>query len=195
MIIKIIRNFGLALLTVCGLSYCTSADKTAEDKDSISQDSILENTQDMVEDSAKSQGDDPELVYELVESMYGGIAVMKDGETKATSPEVKALAKKLTVEHTKLTEELQMLATKKGWALPVGESTDDKEKRNDLNKKTGIDFDKEWLNALEDRHKTNIGKLEDAKPADADLKMAGEKGLPKIEALLAEIKAVKSSLK
>lgn len=191
---KIIRNFGLALLTVCGLSYCTSADKTAEEKDSVSQDSILENTQDMVEDSAKSQGDDPKLVYELVESMYGGIAVMKDGETKATSPEVKALAKKLTAEHTKLTEELQALATKKGWALPVGESIDDKEKRNDLNKKTGLDYDKEWLNALEDRHKTNIGKLENAKPADADLKMAGEKGLPKIEALLANIEAVQSSI-
>ena len=192
---KIIRNFGLALLTVSGLSYCTSADKTAEEKDSVSQDSILENTQDMMEDSAKSQGDDPKLVYELVESMYGGIAVMKDGETKATSPAVKALAKKLTAEHTKLTEELQALATKKGWPLPVGESTDDKEKRNDLNKKTGLDYDKEWLNALEDRHKTNIGKLEDAKPADADLIMAGEKGLPKIKALLADIEAVKSSLK
>ncbi|WP_316800162.1 DUF4142 domain-containing protein [Pedobacter frigidisoli] len=192
---KLIRNFGLALLTACSLSYCTSADKTAEEKDSISQDSTLESTQEMVEDSAKALGDDPKLVYELVESMYGGIAVMKDGEMKASSPAVKALAKKLTSEHTKLTEELQMLATKKGWTLPVGESTDDKEKRNDLNKKTGSDYDKEWLSALEDRHKTNIGKLEDAKPADADLKMAGEKGLPKIKALLADIESVKSSLK
>ncbi|TCD12095.1 DUF4142 domain-containing protein [Pedobacter frigidisoli] len=192
---KAIKNLGFAILAICSLSYCTNSSKTAEQKDSISQDSSLEVIQDKVEDTVDKQGDDPQLVYDLVESMYSGIAVMKQGSEKGTTAEIKALANKLTAEHTKLTEELQALATKKGWKLPIGESVDDKEKRMKLAEKTGSDYDKAWLSALEDRHKTNIGKLEGAKPTDPDLKVAGEKGLPKIKELLAAIQAVKKSYK
>jgi putative membrane protein len=192
---KNIFNLGLTLVTVISLSSCSNSEKTGSEKDSLSADSAMEVTQDSVADSASMQGDDPKLVYELVESMYGGIAVMKQGEEKATTPSVKALATKLATEHTKLTEELKALATKKNWTLPVGESTDDKSKREDLAKKTGTDYDKAWLEALADRHKTNIGKLEDAKPTDPDLKAAGQMGLPKIKALLADIEAAQTQVK
>lgn len=192
---KNILNLGLALLAVVSLSNCSNSAKTSSEIDSISADSAMEVKQDSVADTADAQGDDPKLVYELVESMYGGIAVMKQGEEKATTPSVKALAAKLATEHTKLTEDLKALATKKNWALPVGESIDDKGKREELAKKTGTDYEKAWLEALADRHKTNIGKLESAKPNDPDLKLAGEKGLPKIKALLAEIEAAQTQVK
>ena len=192
---KNLKCLALSIVVLFSLSYCTSTTKTAEEGDSLHADSPTEAAQDMAEDSAKTQGDDPKLVYELVESMYAGIAVMKQGEEKAASPAVKALAKKLAAEHTKLTEELKTLATKKNWTLPAGESAEDKDKREDLAKKTGTDYDKAWLEALADRHETNIGKLKDAKPTDPDLKMAGEKGLPKIEELLADIEAVQKQVK
>jgi len=192
---KNMLNLGLALLAVVGLSSCSNSEKTGSEIDSLSADSAMEVTQDSVADTAKAQGDDPKLVYELVESMYGGIAVMKQGEEKATTPAVKALATKLATEHTKLTEELKTLATKKNWTLPVGESIDDKGKREELAKKTGTDYDKAWLEALADRHKTNINKLENAKPTDPDLKTAGEMGLPKIKALLADIEAAQTQVK
>ncbi|TLV02236.1 DUF4142 domain-containing protein [Dyadobacter luticola] len=192
---KKINHIGLAIFAVFGLSYCSSSDKSAGEQDSLSADSSMEATQEMAEDSAKAQGDDPKLVYDLVESMYAGIAVMKQGEEKATSPAVKALAIKLVKEHTKLTDQLKALATKKGWTLPEGESKDDKEKREDLAKKSGKDYEKAWLEALADRHETNAKKLENAKPEDPDLKMAGEKGLPKIKELLGNIEAVQKEIK
>ena len=192
---KKVKIFGLALMAAFGLTYCNSANKTSEEKDSLKTADVMEETQDMVKDSADAQGDEPKLVYDLVESMYGGIAVMKQGETNGASPAVKKLAAKLDKEHTKLTDDLKALATKKGWALPTGESMDDKEKRDDLAKKTGNDYDKAWLEALADRHETNIKKLEDAKPNDPDLKMAGQKGLPKIKELLSEIESVQKQVK
>ncbi|WP_221393743.1 DUF4142 domain-containing protein [Dyadobacter sp. NIV53] len=192
---KNVKNLGLALFVICSLTYCTSKKDTAGEQDSTSAVEATEDTQEMAEDSAKAEGDDPKLVYDLVESMYGGIAVMKQGEEMASSPAIKALAKKLDMAHTKLTEEMKALAMKKNWTLPTGESVDDKEKRDDLAKKTGSDYDKAWLDALEDRHETNIGKLEKAKPEDADLKMAGEKGLPKIKELLSEIEATEKTIK
>jgi putative membrane protein len=192
---KNILNLGLALVFAGSLVSCSNSEKTASEKDSLSTDSAMEETQEVVSESADAQGDDAKLVYELVESMYGGIAVMKQGEEKATTPSVKALATKLVTAHTKLTEELKALATKKNWTLPVGESTDDKAKREDLAKKTGTDYEKAWLEALADRHKTNIGKLEDAKPVDADLKAAGAMGLPKIQALLKDIESAQTQIK
>ncbi|NIJ52830.1 DUF4142 domain-containing protein [Dyadobacter arcticus] len=192
---KKITHFAFAAFTVFSLSYCSSSTETAGDKDTLGTESSMEATQEMAEDTAEAKGDDPKLVYDLVESMYGGIAVMKQGEEKATSPAVKALAIKLVKEHTKLTDDLKALATKKNWTLPRGESTDDKEKRDDLAEKTGNDYEKAWLEALADRHETNAKKLEDAKPEDADLKMAGEKGLPKIKELLGNIEAVQKEIK
>lgn len=137
---------------------------------------------------------DGKLVYELVESMYAGIALMKDGTTKGKDVAFKELANKLVTEHTKLTKELETLSNKKNWKLPPGEPVADMQKRETMLKEDVDQFQKDWLQSLRERHETNIGKLENAKPSDADVKAAGEKGLPKIKELLSNIKTVQSKL-
>jgi putative membrane protein len=186
------------LLTVISVS-CNNSSENAKDTTTDSSVNTTSATTSTAPVSAPtdsmSQNPDAKLVYELTESMYAGIALMKDGEQKATNPAVKALAAKLVTEHSKLTKDLEALSAKKGWPLPSGEPSADMQKREAMNKEEVAQFQKDWLTSLRDRHETNIGKLENAKPSDPDVKAAGEKGLPKIKELLGDIKTVQANLK
>jgi putative membrane protein len=146
-------------------------------------------------ETTTTQSDDNELVSELIESMYGGIALMKQGQTKATDSSVKELAKKLETEHTKLTDDLKSLAAKKGGTVATAESSSDMKKREDMADDQVADYQKEWLEALKDRHETNIGKLEGHSTTDADLQAASTKGLPKLKELLANIESIQDRVK
>ena len=189
-----IKNAGLALCVMAGMYACNDSATTPTTGDSLKKDT-MSTTPTTPNNNPPAQSDDAKLAYELIESMYSGIAVMKQGQQQATSPAVKALGKKLETEHTKLTEDLKALATKKGWTIPTGESADDMKKREDLAKETGTNYDKDWLAALKDRHETNIKKLEDHKTTDPDMQAAAAKGLPKLKELLASIESVQKSVK
>lgn len=179
------KKFSAALVLVIGFWSCNNnAKTTTETTDST------ETTE-----TTTAQSDDNELVSELIESMYGGIALMKQGQTKATNPSVKALAKKLETDHTKLTEDLKSLAAKKGWTVAAAESSSDMKKREDMADDNVAEYHKEWLEALKDRHETNINKLENHSTTDADLQAASAKGLPKLKELLANIESVQASMK
>ncbi len=121
---------------------------------------------------------------------------MKQAQQKATTPDVKSLAKKLETEHKKLTDELIALAGKKGWTVPSGPSDEDSKTIQDMTaEQNAADYEKKWLSTLKDKHETNIKKLEDAKSADADLKAAGEKAVPKLHELLSSIEVVQKKMK
>lgn len=196
---NIIRPFlGCMLSASLFISCSDSTTKTetgSTDTTATTEAITSKDTASAVSSDTALQNQDAKLVFELTESMYAGIALMKDGVKKATNPAVSALAKKLVAEHTKLTKDLEVLSKKKGWPLPAGEPAADAEKRDEMGKENIAQFEKDWLAALRDRHETNIGKLEDAKPVDPDVKAAGEKGLPKIQELLGNIKKVQADYK
>jgi len=197
-------KFTTAALTITAItlfSACNNADKTttsgSTDTSAVAATSTTNNMPgaDTTTAISTTQTADAMLVSDLIGSMTAGIAVMKLGEQKATDPAVKALATKLTTTHTKLNDELKALAAKKGWSVPQSETPDDIQKREAMANEEVPAFQKQWLAALRERHETNIGKLESAQPMDADVKAAGEKGLPVIKSLLADIKKVQSNLK
>lgn len=91
-----IKNFGLAVSVVAAMSACNdSANTTAENTDNSMSDTANMTTGDMANESTSAQSDDARLTSELVESMNGGIALMQQGQQKATAKPVKDLAKKL----------------------------------------------------------------------------------------------------
>ena len=53
---------------------------------------------------------DKQLVFDLISSMYGGIALMARAQQRMLNPDVVDLAKKLETAHTKQTEELKDLS-------------------------------------------------------------------------------------
>jgi len=197
-------TIALAITSITFFSACNNADKSGTSGSTDSSAVTTTSNTAAIDTAAMpdtapavnaTQSADAMLISDLVGSMTAGIAVMKLGEQKATDPAVKALATKLTTTHTKLNDELKALAAKKGWTVPQSETPADVQKREAMANEEVPAFQKDWLAALRERHETNIGKLENARPTDADVKAAGEKGLPVIKSLLADIKKVQSSLK
>lgn len=137
---------------------------------------------------------DKQLVFDLITSMYGGIALMARAQQRKLNPDVIDLAKKLETAHTKLTEELKMYASDKGWLIPAGEVDADVANREEVMKLDNASFQQRWLDLLRERHQLNITRLENANPSDSKLKNMGEKGLSKLKDLLGDIMDVENSV-
>ena len=137
---------------------------------------------------------DKQMVADLIASMYAGIALMMQAQQKKVSTDVMDLADKLETEHTKLTEELKMYASGKGWLIPAGELDKDIAARQAMANLDGPVYEKQWLEALRQRHATNIAKLENAVPYDSKLQGMGEKGLSKLKDLISDITDVEQKV-
>jgi len=78
---------------------------------------------------------------------------------RAATSEVKTFAQMMVDDHTKANESLTALASRNN--IPVASAMDDKHNdlRDKLSKKTGADFDKDYIDAMVDGHKDVLDKL------------------------------------
>ena len=81
--------------------------------------------------------------------------------TKASSPQVKQFAQMMVDDHTKANNELKTLAQTKNISLPTVLSDASQRKFDNLNEKTGAEFDKEYMDAMVKDHKEAIDEFED----------------------------------
>jgi len=130
----------------------------------------------------------------------GGMAEVELGKlaaSKATNPEVKQFAQMMVTDHTKANTELKTLAAKKSVTLPTEVSSSHKSLMEDLNKKTGADFDKAYVDAMVDDHEEDVeffkDKSEDS--SDADVKAFAAKTLPTLQKHLETIKGIQAKMK
>ena len=127
----------------------------------------------------------------MTEVQLGQIA--KD---KATNQRVKDFADMMVKDHSSATDELKNLAASKNVTLPASISNEHQKKIDDLNKKSGKDFDKAYMDMMEDGHESTIKdfkKNDDNK--DADVKAFVNKMLPTLQTHLDSAKAIKKALK
>jgi putative membrane protein len=119
-----------------------------------------------------------------------GRSVVKMAELaveKASNPEVKALAATLVTDHTGANAELDALATKKGVDVSAVIDPDAAKTFQDLEKLSGTDFDKAFLDAAVKGHKNCVENFEAASKdaADSDLKIWVVKMTPVLKGHLA----------
>jgi putative membrane protein len=79
---------------------------------------------------------------------------------RATNPEVKSFAQKLVDDHTKVNAELMSLASQKNVKIDKDDDKDRAYKR--LNKKSGAEFDQEFVEHMIDEHEHDIKMFEKA---------------------------------
>ena len=103
--------------------------------------------------------------------------------TKAVSPEIKNLAQTMVTDHTKANEELKNLTAQKNISIPAALSDKSQRKYDDLNGKSGRDFDKAYAGAMVDDHKDVVDwfQKESEKGNDPDLKAWAAEKLPTLE--------------
>jgi putative membrane protein len=114
---------------------------------------------------------------------------------KSQNADVKKFAQMMVTDHTKANTELKALAAKKSVVLPTDIGSH-KSTMDDLNGKTGADFDKAYVEAMVDDHETDVDLFEDnTDNSDADIKAFATKTLPTLQSHLKMIKDIQSKMK
>ncbi|MCJ8208215.1 DUF4142 domain-containing protein [Mucilaginibacter sp. RS28] len=135
-----------------------------------------------------------------VDAANGGMAEVEMGKLvagKTTNPDVKKFAEMMITDHTKANTELIALAKQKNITLPSVVGTDEKKMMDDLAKKSGKEFDKDYVDMMVKDHEKDVSKFKDAseKCKDADLKAFATKTLPVLQGHLDAIKKIQASMK
>ncbi len=173
-----------------------------EGKDSVEKaDSANEAKQEMANDNnMPGAAIDNESSDFLVKAADGGMAEVELGkmaQQKATNAKVKEFAAMMVTDHTGANADVKSLAASKNVTLPAAVSDEHKSTADNLSKKSGAEFDKDYMDAMVKDHQKTVDLFEDAAndAKDADVKALAAKTLPKLRAHLDQAKAIQSSLK
>jgi len=128
----------------------------------------------------------------MTEVKLGGIA-----EEKAMNKRVKEFGAMMTRDHSKAGDELKSLARRKNVTLPEKVGDDHQKKIDDLNKKSGKDFDKAYIDMMVDGHQSTVDDFEKASnnTKDPDVKSWVDKTLPTLKMHLDSAKAIQKAIK
>jgi putative membrane protein len=121
----------------------------------------------------------------------------KLAQEKSTNAGIKDFGAMMVTDHSKANDELKALAKSKNIALPLVISSDKQKAYDDLNKKTGADFDKAYVSMMIDGHKSTARLMKDeaTNGKDPDLQAFATKILPTVKAHLAKITDIDKSMK
>lgn len=134
------------------------------------------------------------------EAAVGGMAEVELGKMaleKSSNPQVKKFATMMVKDHGMANTELMAIAKQKNITLPSTVDDEHKKKMEDLSKKTGTDFDKAYVSAMVDGHKSTLKLMEDESKdgKDADLKAFATKTAPIVQSHLQMINKINDSMK
>jgi putative membrane protein len=96
--------------------------------------------------------DDKKFLAMAAQGDQNEIALSKVAEDKATNPDVKAFAEKMVKEHTEMTDSMKPFAEQWGLTPPMGPDADHQKELDELNGKSGKDFDKEYMDEMVSDH-------------------------------------------
>jgi putative membrane protein len=133
------------------------------------------------------------------EATQGGLMEVKMGQTakdRGSSPEVKSYGEMLVKDHSKANERLTQLASQKGVNLAKDIEHKHTDHIMDMEKKSGADFDRAFIEHAVKDHRKDISKFERASRDlnDSELKAFATETLPKLRAHLQEAERIAKSL-
>ena len=103
---------------------------------------------------------------------------------KGASPTVKQFGKRMVDDHSKATDEMKAIASKKNFPLPTDVDTDAKATYDKLAKLSGTDFDNAYIDAMVKDHDEDVKEFKKEASTggvDPDLKAWVQKTLNVIE--------------
>ncbi|MFL5741607.1 MAG: DUF4142 domain-containing protein [Flavisolibacter sp.] len=116
-------------------------------------------------------------------------------EQKASNKRVKEFGRMMVKDHSKANEELKGLAAKRNVTLPSKPGEDHQKKIDDLKSKSGKDFDKAYMDMMEDGHESTVREFENNRDiSDTLVRSFVNKTLPTLRMHLDSAKAIKSAI-
>jgi putative membrane protein len=119
----------------------------------------------------------------LKDATEGGIMEVKLGQlaqTNASSQAVKDFGQRMVTDHGRMDNDVKMVASRENVSLPTSESMLQKMTYERLSHKTGVDFDKAYIEDMVKDHKSDIAAFEKEmnSGSDSDAKAVAQKALP-----------------
>jgi putative membrane protein len=136
----------------------------------------------------KMDNDEASAMKQVAQSNLNEIAAGKVAASKAQSPDVKSFGQKMVDDHTQMLKDLQALAKQKGVVLPEGAAAKDMAQMKLMERKSGAEFDREYMEHMVKDHEKDLKDLESiaGKAKDADFRAALQKATPKVREHLAQ---------
>lgn len=186
----------LCLFVACGTG---TSDTDSLDSAGNINDSILTDSNSMMSgDTTGAISSGPvseEDARWAVEAANGGMTEVELGkiaQEKATTDRLKNFGAMMVAEHGKAGDKLKQIAAAKNITLPANLSDKSQKELTDLNKKSGKDFDKAYINLMVDDHKKDVDKFKKGSTdlKDTDLKNFAAETLPVVQMHLDSIQAI-----
>ena len=150
---------------------------------------------------ANSGWTDANVVDVLTVANQGEVDYSQIGVDKATNASVKEFAQMMVKDHGTMLDAVKSLSSRLNVVPATNDKANDLKEENtkdinDLNTKTGKDFDKEFMDEQVDMHQETLDLLNDldGRTTNADLKAAIAEAKPKVQAHLDQAKAIKDKL-
>ena len=131
----------------------------------------------------KMSNDDQSAMKQLAQGNVNEIAAGKMAADKAQSPDVKKFAQKMVDDHGKMLQDLKTLAKKKDVNLPESTSVKDMAQGKLMERKSGAEFDKEFMEHMVKDHEKTLQEVKNvaAKAKDPEFKAAVQQAAGKIQ--------------
>jgi len=115
---------------------------------------------------------------------------------KASSKRVRDFAAMMVRDHSKAADDLKALAGQKNVTLPTKVSEEHQRKMDELKKKSGRDFDRQYMDMMEDGHEATVRDFEkNTDNSDADVRAFVTKMLPTLRMHRDSASAINKALK
>lgn len=173
---KIIYMFAISAFTMAFVSSCGKKAETDSKE-------MAEEQNEATFDDDKDELKDSDFAVEVADASMLEVQLGQLAIANGSSPDVKQLGQTMVDEHTKAGEELKTLAQHKNIVLPAALSDESQKHYEDLAKKTGVDFDKEYTDLMVKGHKDVLDKMkkESDKGTDEEIKSWASTMIPTIE--------------
>jgi putative membrane protein len=193
------------ILFVGMLVFAQSCNNGSNNKDSVADANDMNAKKDTTDVSnmkkdtmANTMGVSDNAAKFAVAAANGGMMEVELGklaQEKAINKQVKDFGEMMVKDHTKANDELKSIAAQKNITLPASVSDDSQKKIADLNKKSGKDFDKDYINMMVKDHKDDIDDFEKAAKDSTypEIQSFAVKTLPTLYKHLGAAKAIQKS--
>jgi putative membrane protein len=171
----------------CGNSQQDSA-KDAKDTNAVKMDSTGTGEHSTPAIPASVSKDDATFVVNVADAGMTEVQLGQLAQQKGTDKEVKDYGAMMEKDHTAAGDKLKAVASSKNITMPAAVSPDMQKAINDLQQKSGKDFDKAYINQMIDDHKKVISMFESESKngSDADIKAFADGTLPTLRKHLDE---------
>lgn len=138
------------------------------------------NTAVLTDDNVTGSDNDEDFIKEAASGGLMEVELGRYAQQNAQNPRVRNFGAMMVRDHSKANEELKAILTQKNLNAPATMEEKHRDKMNDIQKKTGADFDKEYMGEMVDDHEKDVDKFKRyaENGNDPELKSFAAKTLP-----------------